>query len=131
MRSYYKSRRWYQRYLEMYSQLIQQGVPVGCALIALRECHRMMNESKAYNHYFIAQSAEDSINHIEFDIHNPRNLKRREKKIIERGTRKIMICKATNLKVEMEYTGDFGDNGKTNGHRGWMCLHDPHDEYEL
>lgn len=74
MRSYYKSRRWYQRYLSMYENLIQQGVSKGSALMALRECHRILDESNSYRRYFIAKSAEDSINHIEFEIHNPKNV---------------------------------------------------------
>lgn len=78
MRSYYKSRVWYRRYFEMYSKLIQQGVSKGSALMALRECHRMLDESNSYRRYFIAKSAEDSINHIEFEIHNPKNLIQRK-----------------------------------------------------
>ena len=53
----YKSRRWYQRYLLMYENLIRQGVPKGSALMALRECHKMMDASNSYRRYFIAQSA--------------------------------------------------------------------------
>jgi len=81
--SYYKSRRWYQRYLTMYENLIQQGVPPGSALIALRECHEMMDTSKSYRRYFIAQSAEDSIKHIEFDVHNPQNIIKKKKTLIK------------------------------------------------
>lgn len=71
--SSYKSRRWYQRYLSMYENLIQQGVSKGSALMALRECHEMMDASNSYRRYFIAQSAKDSIKRIEFDVHNPQN----------------------------------------------------------
>ena len=74
MRRYYKSRVWYQRYLEMYENLKKQGVSSGSALIALRECHLLMNGSHRYGHYFISESAEDSINRIEFDVQNPRNI---------------------------------------------------------
>ena len=63
------------------------------------------------------------------NLHNPKNVVKdqnvvKEKKKIEIGTRKVMICKATNLEVEMEYTGSLSEDGKTNGHRGWLCLHD-------
>ena len=134
MRRPCKCRVWYQRYSQMYLNLIQQGVTKGSALMALRECHKMMDEAKSYRRYFIAQSAEDSINCIEFEIHNPKNVvvkKEKESKKIEIGTREVMICKATNLEVEMEYVGVFSDDGKINGHRGWMCLHDPRDVYIL
>lgn len=124
MRSYYKSRRWYQRYLEMYENLIKQGVSTGSALIALRECHEMMNRCHRYGRYFISESADDSIKHIEFDVHNPKNVLVKGKKKIEIGVKKVMICKATNLEVEMMYTGNSSEDGKTNGHRGWLCLHD-------
>lgn len=124
MRSYYKSRRWYQRYLLMYDNLIQQGVSKDSALMALRECHEMMDASNSYRRYFIAQSAKDSINHIEFDVHNPKNILKVLNVKLEKGTRKVMICKASNLEIEMEYTGNSSEDGKINGHRGWMCLHD-------
>jgi len=73
MRRPCKCRVWYQRYSQMYLNLIQQGVTKGSALMALRECHRMINESHGYKRRFIASSAGDSLDRIEFDVHNPKN----------------------------------------------------------
>ena len=35
---------------------------------------------------------------------------------------KIALCRATGKKVVMLY--DENENGKTNGHKNWLCLHD-------
>ena len=43
------------------------------------------------------------------------------------GERRVMVCKQTGKKVEMEYVGyDTADNG----HPGWLCLHDSNESQE-
>ena len=41
----------------------------------------------------------------------------------EVGERKVMVCKSTGLSVIMDFTGSLAEDGKTNGHPGWICLH--------
>lgn len=132
----YTKRVWYQRYAEMYSRLIAQGISRGHALMAIEECHRLMDYNHRYGRAFIACSAEDSILRLSIDTAQPETfdkLIRREPMIdfdliyeeVPVGMRKIMRCEATGEMVEMEYTGNpITEDGKTNGHRGWLCLHD-------
>lgn len=46
--------------------------------------------------------------------------------VAQKGERKVMVCKATGLPVIMEFTGK--DEGESNGHPGWLCLHDDYSE---
>ena len=39
----------------------------------------------------------------------------------EFGERKVMVCEATGKPVIMEFTGS--EEGESNGHSGWICLH--------
>jgi len=43
----------------------------------------MMDGFHRYGRYFIAKSAEDSIKHIEFDVHNPQNIIKKKKTLIK------------------------------------------------
>ena len=39
------------------------------------------------------------------------------------GTEKVMICRSTGKPVTMVFTGQPLEDGKDNGHVGWLCLH--------
>ena len=46
----------------------------------------------------------------------------------EFGERRVMICKATDKPVIMEFTGSSSESGESNGNPGWICLHDDNPE---
>lgn len=41
----------------------------------------------------------------------------------EVGERKVMVCERTGLPVIMHFTGSSSEDGESNGHPGWICLH--------
>ena len=44
---------------------------------------------------------------------------------MKKDTIKVMKCKTTGLMVKMIYTGNLkSEDGKANGHKGWLCLHE-------
>lgn len=41
----------------------------------------------------------------------------------QKGKREVMVCRSTGLPVIMEFTGSPSEEGESNGHPGWICLH--------
>ena len=41
------------------------------------------------------------------------------------GIIKVKKCAITKRKVKMQYTADFKSADGSNGHKGWLCLHNP------